>query len=60
MSISLPGKRVLVTGGTRGIGRGIVTAFARAGADVVTCYRTEGEHVESLARELKELPASST
>jgi 3-oxoacyl-[acyl-carrier protein] reductase len=56
MRISLRGKRVLVTGGTRGIGRGIVTAFARAGADVVTCYRSEGEHVESLARELKELP----
>ncbi|GAA2560819.1 SDR family NAD(P)-dependent oxidoreductase [Winogradskya consettensis] len=56
MSISLAGKKALVTGGTRGIGRGIVLALAAAGADVVTCYRSEGEHVESLARELKELP----
>src|SRR4051794_16141240 len=59
MSISLAGKRVLITGGTRGIGRGIVTAFAQAGANVVTCYRSEGEHVESLARELKELPGEA-
>jgi 3-oxoacyl-[acyl-carrier protein] reductase len=44
----------LVTGGTRGIGRGVVLALARAGADVLTCYRHDGEAVESLARELKE------
>ncbi|WP_306212593.1 SDR family NAD(P)-dependent oxidoreductase [Actinoplanes sp. RD1] len=56
MTLQLHGKKVLVTGGSRGIGRGIVLALARAGADVLTCYRTEGEAVESLARELKAGP----
>jgi 3-oxoacyl-[acyl-carrier protein] reductase len=54
MELKLTGKKILVTGGSRGIGRGIVLGLARAGADVVTCYRTEGEAVTSLARELKE------
>jgi 3-oxoacyl-[acyl-carrier protein] reductase len=53
MSLQLSGKNAIVTGGTRGIGRGIVLALARAGANVLTCYRQEGEAVESLARELK-------
>ena len=34
---------VLITGGSRGVGAGIVAAFAAAGADVVTCGRTEAE-----------------
>ncbi|MER7751183.1 SDR family NAD(P)-dependent oxidoreductase [Kitasatospora sp. NPDC097643] len=54
MDLGLRGKRALVTGGTRGVGRGIVLALARAGVDVVTCYQQESEHVASLERELKE------
>ncbi|GAA2637522.1 SDR family NAD(P)-dependent oxidoreductase [Dactylosporangium fulvum] len=54
MDLQIQGRKALVTGGTRGVGRGIVLALARAGMDVVTCYRTEGERVESLRRELKE------
>ncbi|MEV0998889.1 SDR family oxidoreductase [Nonomuraea sp. NPDC050202] len=55
MDLGLSGKRALVTGGTRGVGRGIVLALARAGVDVITCYRQEGEHVVSLEHELKQL-----
>lgn len=55
MELRLAGKKAIVTGGTRGIGRAIVLTLARAGADVITCYRQESEAAEQLARELKEL-----
>lgn len=54
MDQNLTGKRVLVTGGTKGIGRVTVLAFARAGANVVTCHHSADEAAESLTRELKE------
>ncbi|MHA6763610.1 SDR family NAD(P)-dependent oxidoreductase [Streptacidiphilus sp. PAMC 29251] len=52
--MSLTGKRVLVTGGTKGIGRATVLAFARAGAQVAVVSRSGGEDAESLALDLKE------
>jgi 3-oxoacyl-[acyl-carrier protein] reductase len=55
MDLELAGKKALVTGGTRGVGRGIVLALARHGVDVLTCYRQESEAVSSLERELKEI-----
>jgi 3-oxoacyl-[acyl-carrier protein] reductase len=55
MDLGLKGKKALVTGGVRGVGRGIVLALARAGADVITCYRQDSELVSSLERELKEI-----
>ncbi|HEY4020387.1 MAG TPA: SDR family oxidoreductase [Pseudonocardiaceae bacterium] len=55
MDLDLKDKKALVTGGTRGIGRGIVLALAKAGVDVITCYRQDSELVGSLERELKEI-----
>ncbi|MET9713661.1 SDR family NAD(P)-dependent oxidoreductase [Nocardiopsis alba] len=54
MELDLSGKKTLVTGGTRGIGKGIVLALARAGADVVTCYRGDEEAAELTRAELAE------
>jgi len=56
MTISLAGRNVLVTGGVRGIGGAITMAMARAGADVLACYRNGGDHVAALAARLDETP----
>ncbi|MEU7166093.1 SDR family NAD(P)-dependent oxidoreductase [Streptomyces morookaense] len=58
MAISLKGRRALVTGGSRGIGRATVLALAEAGAEVMTCHRQPGGHAESLRRELAALPGT--
>jgi 3-oxoacyl-[acyl-carrier protein] reductase len=54
VDLAINGKKALVTGGTRGVGRGVVLALARAGVDVITNYRQESDAAESLERELKE------
>lgn len=47
-TFDLSDRVVLVTGGTRGIGRGIAESFLSAGADVVTCGRNEPEEAPSV------------
>ncbi len=52
MDLGLKGKRVLVTGGTRGIGAAIVRCFLDEGADVAFCARN-AEEVDATSKELQ-------
>jgi len=52
MNISFPRRNVVVTGGSRGIGRAIALGFAAAGANVSICARGAGALREA-ERELK-------
>lgn len=52
MEINLQGKRVIVTGGSRGIGRAIAGAFSAEGARVAICARTP-DTLEAVAAQLK-------
>lgn len=49
---SLEGKKALVTGASKGIGRAIAAELARAGASVVVGYRSGRDEAEALAAEI--------
>ena len=49
---ALDGKRALVTGASRGIGRAIAIELGRAGADVVVGYRTGEQEAQAVASEV--------
>jgi gluconate 5-dehydrogenase len=51
---SVAGQNVLVTGGSRGIGRAIAEGFAQRGAQVIICSRTE----DSVAQAVQEMAAA--
>ncbi len=51
MDLSLNGKTALVTGGSKGIGKGIAASLAAEGCNVVICAR----HKEQLVKTAEEL-----
>ncbi len=56
MNLDLTGKNVLITGGTRGIGRATSLTLARAGASIAAIYRSNAEAAERTLNDLNALP----
>jgi 3-oxoacyl-[acyl-carrier protein] reductase len=59
MDLGLRGKKAIVTGGTRGIGRAIAETLAREGCDVGICARNEDQLRQTVA-DLEELGVKAT
>lgn len=57
MDLGLTGKVALVTGGSKGIGRGIAETLAGEGCHVAICARGEGELAQATAELSKQAPA---
>lgn len=53
--MKLAGQVVLITGGSRGIGRATALAFAAEGADVAFCHLDDGRQAERTAAEITAL-----
>jgi 3-oxoacyl-[acyl-carrier protein] reductase len=52
MSLPLSGRRALVTGGSRGIGRHAALRLSAAGADVAITYRERAQEASDVARDI--------
>ena len=52
--MNLKGKNALVTGASRGIGRGCAIEMARAGANVAINYFSHGDEAEAVAKTVRE------
>src|SRR3954447_24728230 len=61
MALPLEGKVALITGSSRGIGKGIALCLAEDGADIVVCARSDSAaanplgSIEKTAREIEAL-----
>ena len=53
MSLGLEGRKAIVTGGSKGLGRAIAEGLVKAGCDVAICAR-DGEEVARAGKELEE------
>ncbi|HEY5940347.1 MAG TPA: SDR family NAD(P)-dependent oxidoreductase, partial [Gemmatimonadales bacterium] len=53
--IDLHGQIVLITGGSRGIGRAAALLLARSGADVAITYHTRAREADATAAEIRAL-----
>ena len=53
MALDLERKTALVTGGSRGIGRGIALALAEGGANVAVFYRAKAEEAAGVIKEVE-------
>jgi 3-oxoacyl-[acyl-carrier protein] reductase len=51
----LQNKVALITGGSRGLGRGIAVGFAREGADIVVNYREQKDRADEVVEEIRTL-----
>ena len=59
MELSLKGKTALVTGGNIGIGRGVVLALSRCGADIALTYYSHEQEASETANMVRELGSSA-
>ncbi len=51
----LAGKTAIITGGSRGIGKGIAIEMAKQGANIVICYRSNDEEANKTKNEIEGL-----
>ena len=54
MNINLDGKVALISGASRGIGRGIAVQMGRSGANITVNYRTHADEAEAVAAEIRQ------
>src|SRR4051812_3050777 len=59
MDLQLQGKVAIVTGGARGIGRGIALALAEEGANVVVNYVNNADAAEAVVQAVRERGAKA-